>query len=241
LDSPKENKVLDVRSIQVAYGRVIAVRDMSFSVDPGALVALVGANGAGKTTTLKAVMGLVPKSAGHIFFNGTDITNLPPWRIAEMGVGFVPEGARVFPDLTVRENLLVGGYKVQKHLLKQRMNDVWELFPVLRERLNQRAGTLSGGERQMLAIARALMSNPQLLLIDEVSMGLMPILVEQVFSTLVELNKKGVTILMAEQNVQEALSIASFAYVIENGRVVLSGQPDQLLTNEHVRVAYLGL
>lgn len=214
---------------------------MSFSVDPGALVALVGANGAGKTTTLKAVMGLVPKSAGHIFFNGTDITNLPPWRIAEMGVGFVPEGARVFPDLTVRENLLVGGYKVQKHLLKQRMNDVWELFPVLRERLNQRAGTLSGGERQMLAIARALMSNPQLLLIDEVSMGLMPILVEQVFSTLVELNKKGVTILMAEQNVQEALSIASFAYVIENGRVVLSGQPDQLLTNEHVRVAYLGL
>lgn len=233
--------LLDVRNIQITYGRVVAVWDVSLSMEAGGFVALIGANGAGKTTTLKAVMGLVPKNSGRILLDGQDITNWSPWRIAQLGVGLVPEGARVFPELSVRENLLVGGYKIKRPLVPQRLNYIWEIFPILRERLSQRAGTLSGGERQMLAIARALMGNPRLLLIDEISMGLMPKLVEQVFSSLVQLNKDGVSILIAEQNVRETLMIASFAYVMENGRIVLSGASQELLANEHIQAAYLGL
>lgn len=234
--------LLEVKNIQVAYGRVTALWDISLNVENGELVVLVGANGAGKTTTLKAIMGLVPKINGRVFFDGKDITHWPPWRVSQLGLGFVPEGARVFPELTVYENLLIGGYKIDRHLLLQNIYRVCELFPVLKQRLRQRAGTLSGGERQMLAIARALMGSPRLLLVDEISMGLMPKMVEQVFSTLTQLNReKNVSILMAEQNVRESLVIASSAYVIENGRVVLSGTPKDLLGNDYIKTAYLGL
>ncbi|MGB9672222.1 MAG: ABC transporter ATP-binding protein [Anaerolineae bacterium] len=234
--------LLEVRNIQVSYGRITALWGVSLQVEPGGLVALVGSNGAGKTTTLKAVMGLVPKNSGQIFFEGKDITKWTPWKISAHGLGLVPEGARVFPDLTVKENLVIGGFCVNdKKLLKERMDYVWKLFPVLRERQHQRAATLSGGERQMLAIARALMGKPRLLLVDEISMGLMPILVTQVFAILKELNIQGTSILIAEQNVLDTLAIASFAYIIENGRVVLSGPSQELLNNDHVKTAYLGL
>jgi branched-chain amino acid transport system ATP-binding protein len=216
--------------------------DISLEVSEGGLVALIGANGAGKTTTIKAVIGLVQVSSGQILFRGKEITNQHPWRIAELGIGLVPEGARVFPELTVQENLLVGGIQINdKKTLWNRMEYVFQLFPVLEERKKQPAGTLSGGERQMLAIARALMNKPELLLVDEISMGLMPLLVQKVFETLVHLNKSGISILIAEQNVKDVLKIASFAYVIENGRIVLADYPQNLMVNERVKAVYLGL
>lgn len=234
--------MLRIQNLKVSYRKIVAVWDINVHVDKDAFVALIGANGAGKSTVLKAVLGLVQIEAGQIFFNNFDITRLPPWQKARLGIGFVPEGARIFQDLTVLENLLVGGISIpNKRVLKNRLEDAWRLFPVLYERQTQRAGTLSGGERQMLAIARALMSKPCLLLVDEISMGLMPILVNQVFSTLKLLNKEGVTIFIAEQNVRQTLSLASFAYVIENGRIVLSGPPESLLANDYIKTAYLGL
>lgn len=234
--------MLQIKNVTVTYGKITAVWDANLCVEPGHFVALVGANGAGKTSLLKAIMGLVPLASGHIFFENQNIRGLPPWRISERGISLVPEGARVFPDLTVMHNLLVGGFRIaNKATLKSRLDYVWRLFPVLQERQRQPAGTLSGGERQMLAIARALMSKPRLLLVDEISMGLMPILVKQVFSTLLQLNKEGVSILMAEQNVQETFSVASFAYVMENGRIVLAGKPSELLNNECIKISYLGI
>lgn len=234
--------MLQIQNLKVSYKKIIAVWDINLHVDEHAFVALIGANGAGKSTVLKAVMGLVQIRSGNIFFDNRDITRLPPWQTARLGIGFVPEGARIFPDLTVLENLLVGGFTVhKKEVLKNRLDEVWRLFPVLCERQSQRAGTLSGGERQMLAIARALVSKPRLLLVDEISMGLMPILVDQVFSTLKLLNKEGMTIFMAEQNVQQSLALASFAYVIENGRIVLSGPPESLLANDYIKTTYLGI
>jgi branched-chain amino acid transport system ATP-binding protein len=234
--------LLELRDVRAGYGRITVLWDISLEVSEGGLVALIGANGAGKTTTIKAVMGLVQVSSGQILFRGKEITNQHPWRIAELGIGLVPEGARVFPELTVQENLLVGGIQIKdKKTLWNRMEYVFQLFPVLEERKKQPAGTLSGGERQMLAIARALMNKPELLLVDEISMGLMPLLVQKVFETLVHLNKSGISILIAEQNVKDVLKIASFAYVIENGRIVLADYPQNLMVNERVKAVYLGL
>jgi branched-chain amino acid transport system ATP-binding protein len=234
--------LLELRDIRAGYGRITVLWDISLEVSEGGLIALIGANGAGKTTTIKAVMGLVQVSSGQILFRGKEITNQHPWRIAELGIGLVPEGARVFPELTVQENLLVGGIQIKdKKTLWNRMEYVFQLFPVLEERKKQPAGTLSGGERQMLAIARALMNKPELLLVDEISMGLMPLLVQKVFETLVHLNKSGISILIAEQNVKDVLKIASFAYVIENGRIVLADYPQNLMVNERVKAVYLGL
>jgi branched-chain amino acid transport system ATP-binding protein len=234
--------LLELRDVRAGYGRITVLWNISLEVSEGGLVALIGANGAGKTTTIKAVIGLVQVSSGQILFRGKEITNQHPWRIAELGIGLVPEGARVFPELTVQENLLVGGIQIKdKKTLWNRMEYVFQLFPVLEERKKQPAGTLSGGERQMLAIARALMNKPELLLVDEISMGLMPLLVQKVFETLVHLNKSGISILIAEQNVKDVLKIASFAYVIENGRIVLADYPQNLMVNERVKAAYLGL
>jgi len=234
--------LLELRDVRAGYGRITVLWDISLEVSEGGLVALIGANGAGKTTTIKAVMGLVQVSSGQILFRGKEITNQHPWRIAELGIGLVPEGARVFPELTVQENLFVGGIQIKdKKTLWNRMEYVFQLFPVLAERKKQPAGTLSGGERQMLAIARALMNKPELLLVDEISMGLMPLLVQKVFETLVHLNKSGISILIAEQNVKDVLKIASFAYVIENGRIVLADYPQNLMVNERVKAVYLGL
>ena len=234
--------LLELRDVRAGYGRITVLWDISLEVSEGGLVALIGANGAGKTTTIKAVIGLVQVSSGQILFRGKEITNQHPWRIAELGIGLVPEGARVFPELTVQENLLVGGIQINdKKTLWNRMEYVFQLFPVLEERKKQPAGTLSGGERQMLAIARALMNKPELLLVDEISMGLMPLLVQKVFETLVHLNKSGISILIAEQNVKDVLKIASFAYVIENGRIVLADYPQNLVVNERVKAVYLGL
>jgi branched-chain amino acid transport system ATP-binding protein len=234
--------LLELRDVRAGYGRITVLWDISLEVSEGGLVALIGANGAGKTTTIKAVMGLVQVSSGQILFRGKEITNQHPWRIAELGIGLVPEGARVFPELTVQENLLVGGIQIKdKKTLWNRMEYIFQLFPVLEERKKQPAGTLSGGERQMLAIARALMNKPELLLVDEISMGLMPLLVQKVFETLVHLNKSGISILIAEQNVKDVLKIASFAYVIENGRIVLADYPQNLMVNERVKAVYLGL
>jgi branched-chain amino acid transport system ATP-binding protein len=234
--------LLELRDVRAGYGRITVLWNISLEVSEGGLVALIGANGAGKTTTIKAVMGLVQVSSGQISFRGKEITNQYPWRIAELGIGLVPEGARVFPELTVQENLLVGGIQIKdKKTLWNRMEYVFQLFPVLEERKKQPAGTLSGGERQMLAIARALMNKPELLLVDEISMGLMPLLVQKVFETLVHLNKSGISILIAEQNVKDVLKIASFAYVIENGRIVLADYPQNLMVNERVKAVYLGL
>jgi branched-chain amino acid transport system ATP-binding protein len=234
--------LLELRDVRAGYGRITVLWDISLEVSEGGLVALIGANGAGKTTTIKAVMGLVQVSSGQILFREKEITNQHPWRIAELGIGLVPEGARVFPELTVQENLLVGGIQIKdKKTLWNRMEYVFQLFPVLEERKKQPAGTLSGGERQMLAIARALMNKPELLLVDEISMGLMPLLVQKVFETLLHLNKSGISILIAEQNVKDVLKIASFAYVIENGRIVLADYPQNLMVNERVKAVYLGL
>lgn len=234
--------LLELRDVRAGYGRITVLWDISLEVSEGGLVALIGANGAGKTTTIKAVMGLVQVSSGQILFREKEITNQHPWRIAELGIGLVPEGARVFPELTVQENLFVGGIQIKdKKTLWNRMEYVFQLFPVLAERKKQPAGTLSGGERQMLAIARALMNKPELLLVDEISMGLMPLLVQKVFETLVHLNKSGISILIAEQNVKDVLKIASFAYVIENGRIVLADYPQNLMVNERVKAVYLGL
>jgi branched-chain amino acid transport system ATP-binding protein len=234
--------LLELRDVRAGYGRITVLWDISLEVSEVGLVALIGANGAGKTTTIKAVMGLVQVSSGQILFREKEITNQHPWRIAELGIGLVPEGARVFPELTVQENLLVGGIQIKdKKTLWNRMEYVFQLFPVLEERKKQPAGTLSGGERQMLAIARALMNKPELLLVDEISMGLMPLLVQKVFETLLHLNKSGISILIAEQNVKDVLKIASFAYVIENGRIVLADYPQNLMVNERVKAVYLGL
>jgi len=234
--------LLELRNVRAGYGRITVLWDISLEVPNGGLVALIGANGAGKTTTIKAVMGLVQVSSGQIWFHGKEITNQHPWRIAQTGIGLVPEGARVFPELTVQENLFVGGIQIKdKKTLRNRMDYVFQLFPILKERRKQPAGTLSGGERQMLAIARALMNKPELLLVDEISMGLMPLLVQKVFETLVHLNKNGLSVLIAEQNVRDVLKIASFAYVIENGHIVLADYPQNLLVDEKVKAVYLGL
>jgi len=233
--------VLNIENLQVHYGRIEALKGVSFSLAEGEIVTLIGANGAGKSTTLKTISGLLRASAGKITFMGRDITTLRPSAIVNMGIAHVPEGRRVFPRMTVEENLEMGAFvrKDQKGI-KEDMDRVFQTFPILKERRTQIAGTLSGGEQQMLAIGRGLMTRPRLLLLDEPSLGLAPILVEQIFQIIDDIHKQGTPILLVEQNAYLALQVANRGYVLETGSVVLEGDAKDLLNNEHVKKAYLG-
>lgn len=232
---------LRLQGVEVSYGAIRALWGVSLEVSPGELVAILGPNGAGKTTLLAATLGLRPLSRGRILWADERIDSLPPWERARRGLGYVPEGGRVFPELTVEQNLYLGAYGRPKVELQQMLSFVSELFPILKERRRQLAGTLSGGERQMLAIARALMGQPKLLLVDEISMGLMPKLVREVFRTLAKLRDLGVSVLLAEQNAQEALRVIDRGYVLENGRIIFQGSAEELRREEHIQKAYLGL
>ena len=232
--------MLEVQDIEVCYGEVLALKGISFSLKEGELVTIIGANGAGKTTILRAVMGLARCRKGTILFQGKDITQTPPHYRARLGISPVPEGRKIFPDLTVAENLFMGAYTNDRHTLAPRMEEAFALFPILKERQQQVGKTLSGGEQQMLAIARALMAQPRVILMDEVSLGLMPIYVEETFRVIRDLHRKGVTILLVEQNARKALAAADRGYVLETGEIVLSGPSQDLSTNPRVKKAYLG-
>jgi branched-chain amino acid transport system ATP-binding protein len=234
--------MLDVSGLQVAYGDLTTLWDVSFTVGQGDLVALVGANGAGKTTTLRAISGLLRPRSGSVRFRGRSLAGVPSHRITDLGIAHVPEGRQLFPMMTVEENLLLGSYPSRARRKRaENLPRVYETFPVLGSRRAQDAGTLSGGEQQMLAIGRALMSDPDLLMLDEPSLGLAPIVVRDVFSVIAQIRSRGVTVLLVEQNVAQALSVADRAYVLENGRVTLQGSGKELLEHDGVRRAYLGV
>ncbi|MGC8901794.1 MAG: ABC transporter ATP-binding protein [Fervidobacterium sp.] len=234
--------VLEVDGLHVFYGAIHAIKGISFKVEKGKIITLIGANGAGKTTTLSTVAGLVKSKRGRIVFEDKEIQNFPPHIINKMGISLVPEGRRIFPNLTVFENLMMGAYnRKDKEGINQDLEWVFSLFPRLAERKNQLGGTLSGGEQQMLAISRALMNRPKLLMMDEPSLGLAPILVEEVFEIIKKLNSEGITILLVEQNAVGALSISHYGYVLETGTITLEGPSQELLKNEEVKKAYLGL
>lgn len=234
------SKLLEVNDINVYYGAIHAIKGISFEVNEGEIVTLIGANGAGKSTTLNTVSGLLRSKTGSIHFLGEDIGKIPAHKLVEKGLSQVPEGRRVFLQMTVQENLEMGAFTEKASSVAGNLERVYEQFPRLKERYKQVAGTLSGGEQQMLAMGRALMSSPKLLMMDEPSMGLAPILVEQIFEIIKSLNKAGTTILLVEQNAQMALSIADRAYVLETGKISLSGPASELLHNDSVRKAYLG-
>ena len=231
--------MLRIDGLRVNYGGIEAVKDISFTVPEGKIVTLIGANGAGKSTTLRAIAGLVKPASGRIHLQSEDLTALSPDRIVSKGITLVPEGRRVFPDLTVLENLKIGAY-LRKDDLEADLKWVYELFPRLKERSWQAAGTLSGGEQQMLAVGRALMSRPKLMMMDEPSLGLAPLIVREIFEIIKEINRQGVTILLIEQNANMALHTADLGYVLETGRITLSGPGKELLANEAVKKAYLG-
>ncbi len=232
--------MLKVNNINVYYGAIHAIKDISFEVKEGEIVTLIGANGAGKSTTLKTISGVLSAKTGEITFTDKKLNGVPAYMVTRMGLSHVPEGRRIFQQLSVEENLEMGGYIAPKEEIKPMMEEVFERFPRLKERRNQVAGTLSGGEQQMLAIGRALMSKPKMIMLDEPSMGLAPILVEQIFEIIKELNESGTTILLVEQNANMALSIAHRGYVLESGKIVLSGSGEELLASEEVKKAYLG-
>ncbi len=233
---------LQVENLNVYYGAIHALQGISFTVDEGEIVTLIGANGAGKSTTLRTLSGLLRSRTGAITFKGEEISTRPAEKIVTMGMSHVPEGRKMFPFLSVRENLMMGAYtRSDPAEIQQTLDRVYKSFPRLRERSGQYGGTLSGGEQQMLATARGLMSKPSLLLLDEPSMGLSPILVEEIFRIIVEINKQGTSILLVEQNAQMALSIAQRAYVLETGRIVLSGSAKEIAENPQVKSAYLGV
>ncbi len=233
--------MLQIKDLHVSYGGIKALRGIDIEVPDGKIVTLIGANGAGKSTLLRTISGLVKAESGSIMFDGKELTGMPINKICGEGIALSPEGRRVFTDLSVQENLMVGAYlrKDKKEILKD-LEWVYELFPILKQRSWQYAGTLSGGEQQMLAVGRALMSRPKLIMLDEPSLGLAPLIVQQIFDIITEINKKGVTILLIEQNANMALKTADIAYVIETGEIVLTGSGKELLENEQVREAYLG-
>jgi len=233
--------LLEVKNLEVYYGVINALKGIDFEVNEGEIVTLIGANGAGKSTTMQSVVGLIPKRNGSIVFDGKDITYTPCHKIVHLGMTQVPEGRRIFQELTVYENLLMGAFSIKdKSGFKSDIESVYTRFPRLAERRNQIAGTLSGGEQQMLAMGRALMSHPRLLMLDEPSMGLSPLLVDQVFDIIKDINKDGTTILLVEQNAGKSLAISDHAYVLENGRIVLSGTGSELISSDMVKEAYLG-
>ena len=233
--------VLELDDVAVAYGKRRAIDGITLSVSSGEIVTLLGANGAGKSTTLRAVSGLVRPTRGRIRYEGRDITDVPADAIVAAGVSHVPEGREIFPEFTVHENLLVGGHTIERSRIGERLESVFRLFPVLRDRTAQTAGTLSGGEQQMLAIGRALMTRPRLLLLDEPSLGLAPILAREIFRVIRRVNQEGVAVLLVEQNARRALALASRGYVLETGRLVTSGSSAELSADSRVRSAYLGL
>ncbi|MDN5343987.1 MAG: branched-chain amino acid transport system ATP-binding protein [Clostridia bacterium] len=234
--------MLEVKNIESKYGNIQAISDVSLSVKRGELVAVVGANGAGKSTTMKTIMGLLKASAGQIIFDNKNITNLPAHDIVNLGIALVPEGRMVFPYFTVLENLNAGAYCIKnKAEVSEGLNYVFSLFPLLKDRLHQKAGTLSGGEQQMLAIGRALMSKPKLLLMDEPSLGLAPVIVDKIIELIQEIHQQGMTILLVEQDVYSALEIADRGYVMENGRIVLEGTANELMESALVQKKYLGI
>ena len=232
--------LLEVRDLAVSYGKIAAVKGISFDVEQGQIVCLIGTNGAGKTTTLRTLSGLLRPSAGSIRFDGTELTTVPAHRIVSLGMAHSPEGRRIFPRMSVEENLLLGAYSRKDKGLAADLDEVYDLFPILGDRRTQAAGTFSGGEQQMLAMGRAMMSRPRLLLLDEPSMGLSPLMMKKIMSTVTALRERGTTILLVEQNAQAALKLADVGYVLEVGRIVLSGTGRELLTSDEVRKAYLG-
>lgn len=233
--------MLEVKNLEVYYGMIQAIKGISFEVNEGEVISLIGANGAGKTTTLHAVTGLIAPRAGQIIFEGKDITKVPGHKLVSMGIAHVPEGRRVFAQLSVYENLKLGTFtRKDKNEIEETLQHIYARFPRLKERKNQLAGTLSGGEQQMLAMGRALMSKPRIILMDEPSMGLSPIYVNEIFNIIKEVSKAGTTVLLVEQNAKKALSIADRAYVLETGRISLSGNAADLLNDESVKKAYLG-
>jgi branched-chain amino acid transport system ATP-binding protein len=231
--------LLELVDVEVSYGAVTALRGVRLQVDAGEIVTLLGANGAGKTTTLRSISGLLRPRAGEILLDGEPLSRMAPHTLVSRGVSHAPEGRRVFPSMSVRENLLMGAFHDRRHA-QQDMDRVFALFPRLAERISQAGGTLSGGEQQMLAIGRALMSRPRLMLLDEPSMGLAPLIVQTIFSVIAEINRDGVAVLLVEQNAAQALRIANRGYVLETGQVVLEGPASQLLSDDRVRQAYLG-
>ncbi|MCL2270097.1 MAG: ABC transporter ATP-binding protein [Treponema sp.] len=231
--------LLKVENLTVNYGAICALRGVSFEVTEGEIITLIGANGAGKTTTLHAVSNIIKKNSGVVFFDGKDIRSTPPDRIVAAGLVQVPEGRRIFANLSVRDNLEMGAYS-RRDPIREDMEKVFNIFPRLKERIRQIAGTLSGGEQQMLAMGRALMARPRLLLLDEPSMGLAPILVDEIFSVIKGINETGTTVLLVEQNAYKALALASRAYILETGEIIKSGKAADLLKDEAVKAAYLG-
>lgn len=233
--------MLEVKDLEVYYGMIQAIKGISFEVNKGEVIALIGANGAGKTTTLHTITGLLSPKKGSVMFERKDITKIPAHKIVSMGMAHVPEGRRVFADLSVYDNLKLGAYtRKDKENLNKDLESIYERFPRLAERKNQSAGTLSGGEQQMLAMGRALMSKPSIILMDEPSMGLSPILVNEIFDIIESISKSGTTVLLVEQNAKKALSIADRAYVLETGKIVTSGKASELLEDDSIKKAYLG-
>ncbi len=234
--------LLEVKDLEVYYGVIQALKGISFEVNEGEIVTLIGANGAGKTTTMQSIMGLIPSRHGSVIYDGQDITKTPCHKIVHLGMSQVPEGRRVFQELTVHENLLMGAYTQKDNgQIKRDIEEIYEkYFPRLGERRGQIAGTLSGGEQQMLAMGRAMMCHPKLLMLDEPSMGLSPLLVDLVFDLIKEFNKNGTTVLLVEQNAGKSLAISDRAYVLENGKIVLSGRGEELMQSDDIKKAYLG-
>lgn len=233
--------LLEVKDLQVFYGVIQAIKGISFEVNQGEIVTLIGANGAGKTTTMQSIMGLIKPRGGSVVYDGKEITGMPTHKIVSMGMTQVPEGRRVFSELTVYENLLMGAYtEKDRSRIKEDIEEIYTIFPRLGERKSQIAGTLSGGEQQMLAMGRAIMSHPKLLMLDEPSMGLSPALVDQVFEIIKHFHKTGTTILLVEQNANKSLAISDRAYVLENGRITVTGTGSELMASEEIRKAYLG-
>lgn len=233
--------MLEIKNLNVYYGGIHALRGIDLEVTSGQIISLIGANGAGKSTTLKSIMGLVPKAEGTVCWDGEDITKAETKEIVKAGIALCPEGRRVFPDLTVAENLTLGAYlRKDKEEIKKDRDWVYELFPRMKEREWQLAGTLSGGEQQMLAVGRALMTKPKLLMLDEPSLGLAPLVIKDIFSIISQIKEAGVNVLLIEQNAKAALEISDYAYVMETGKITMSGKGKELLTDERVKKAYLG-
>lgn len=233
--------MLEVKDLQVYYGVIQAIKGISFEVNEGEIVTLIGANGAGKTTTMQSIMGLIPIKSGSVTYEGKSINKVPTHKIVQMGMTQVPEGRRVFQELSVYDNLIMGAFtKKDQKQVKETLEEIYTRFPRLKERKNQIAGTLSGGEQQMLAMGRAMMSRPKLLMLDEPSMGLSPLLVDEVFSIIKDFHKSGTTILLVEQNAGKSLAISDRAYVLENGKIALSGTGKELMESEDIKKAYLG-
>lgn len=233
-------KLLEVNNMNVYYGSIHAVKGLSFYVDEGEIVTLIGANGAGKSSTLNCIAGLLKSSSGNIMFDNKDISKLPAFKTVENGIALVPEGRRIFLQMSVEDNLIMGAYTKDSKTIPDNLEMVFELFPRLKERRNQVGGTLSGGEQQMLAMGRALMCNPKMIMLDEPSMGLAPILVNQIFEIIKDLHKSGVTVLLVEQNASAALEVANRAYVLETGKIVMSGDAKALRQSDEIKKAYLG-